>query len=74
MQQGLQYLVCVCVVVRLSVTILVAVGFIHSPKLRYHSDLFIMISWILTHGFRKKGFVQETWHYLLTMARLDIFR
>ena len=61
----------VCVGGCLSVTTLAATAFVCSPKL-----------WIIIHQdfldfnlrVSLKGFVQEIWRYLLTLARLDIFR
>ena len=61
------------VCVYLSVTTLVATAFVRSPKLGYHrvihQDFLNFNSQISLKRFRS-----EIWCYLLTLARLDIFR
>ena len=54
----------VCVCVCLSVITLAATSFIFKQKIRYHRLLY-GVSWILTHGFCQKGFVQEIQPFLL---------
>ena len=70
--QGIIIVVSLCMCVCVFVATLAAISFIYKSNMQHARHLYdtlkVFDSWILL-----KCFVQEIWHHLLTIARLDVF-